>query len=187
MIHVSGLKDGNKAVTIEQASNGVNFGRELFAHIRNSEMGGPEKTGMYKREEYAKYVNNMMLKDTTGHSLADLDFRSDGVYAKDGENVLTALGEAFGNSGLSDEAGASFMRTFAAAPEKYRKYGPDGVADMSLSIDFSNGKLVDTATKLGYGDGQRDWLDKLTGLRGNMREMSGYLRESALLQPNRGH
>jgi hypothetical protein len=177
LIHVSGLADENRNNLVAAILNDSGMGRKLFAHIRQAELGNPENNGTYTFDELSKYNNNMLLKDYTGYSLADLDFREDGVFTPDGENILTVFAVAVKNSAASDETKASLMRTFPAAIRQYQEKGLDSVANMSLSIDFTHGELVDTEPKNGYGSEQRAWLDKLTGLRGDLVELGGYLRE----------
>jgi hypothetical protein len=96
-----------------------------------------------------------MLQEYTGHSLRhDLELIDGKLLTKDGEDILPIV------ANINDKFVAAYL---IGELSWIINAGLDGLPDLSLIIEFENGRLYDVGQQHGFGPGQTDWISKLPG------------------------
>jgi hypothetical protein len=161
-LRVTGTDDEDLIRQIEDVLNMNGNSSRLWGHIFESLRSAhyittaePPSGQLSNGFERAFWLDSM-LQQYTGYSLRhDLEIVDGKFLTKNGEDILELV------SNLGDRHIAAYL--IGELAWMINAGGPGNMPDLTLTIDFENGRLFDVGQKNGYGPGQTGWIDKLAG------------------------
>jgi hypothetical protein len=161
-LRVTGTDDENLKKQIEDVLNKNDNAFSLWGHIFESLRSAhyittaESPTGQLNNGFERAFWLDSMLRQYTGYSMRhDLEFVDGKFLTKDGENIFEIA------ANVGDKHIAAYLISELAW--MINAGGPGNMPDLTLTIDFENGRLFDVGQRNGYGPGQTGWIDKLPG------------------------
>ncbi len=152
-IKVTGAANEERNKQIEQVlnSNENVIGNKLI----NSIVAVNSFNGLISHQEYDKWEASKLLKEQTGQSLEDLKLVDGKIIG--GNEKFSAIVASFKNSATNE---SNYLKKLMVKKViSALSYGIDRINDISFSIDFQNGRLIDKNVKYGFNSNDLNkWL-----------------------------
>ena len=162
-LRVTGTDDEDLIRQIEEVLNKNGNASRLWGHIFTSVRYGhilntaePLNGQLSDSHERLVWLNGM-LRDYTGHCLRcdDLTLVDGKLLTKNGENIIDIA------ANIDNKLIAAYL--VGELSHLISVGGIDNYKNLSLTIEFENGRLYDFEQRWGFGPGQTGWIDRLPG------------------------
>ncbi len=150
--------DKEKSVSIENALNNGQNGKNLYDHIRLCSLW--ENSSQIIKEGQTLRYSNELVKEFIGVNLAECTQRGNDYFTSDNRNVKDMLHEyakANPADGFTVEQHTKLLHSYIDHAAEY-SYS-DSSTKMDLSIKFDSTGLHDIGQEHSFGNGDTGWID----------------------------